>query len=276
MKVAITGSTGQLGAALVSLLGPNAAVPLDRAILDITVLPTVMNVIGGLNIDLVIHCAAMTNVDGCARDPEEAYRVNALGTRNVTLACARIGVPMVYISTNEVFDGAATTPYHEWMQPNPINPYGSSKAAGEWFVSHLLKRFYIVRTSWLFGSHGHNFPHRIIELALKYGTLRIVTDEVSNPTAIPDLAMALVALIETEAYGIYHLTNAGNCSRYAFARAVLSNKGMTDIRVLPIRQADYQRASTPPPFTPLVNWAAASLGIELRPWQDALTDLFSP
>jgi len=211
-------------------------------------------------------------VDGCARDPERAYRVNALGTQNVALACAEAGAAMVYISTNEVFDGEATEPYREWDPPHPINPYGRSKAAGEWFVRHLLTRFYIVRTAWLYAPGGRNFPHRIIQLADERGALRVVTDEVGNPTYAPDLAEAIAALIRTDAYGVYHLTNAGYCSRYDFAREILRISGREHVPVEPITLAEFQRASTPPRFAPLANTAAAALGITLQPWQEALAE----
>ena len=186
---------------------------------------------------------------------------------------------MVHISTNEVFDGRATEPYREWGPPHPINPYARSKAAGEWFVRHLLTRLYIVRTAWLYAPGGRNFPHRIVQLAddastgsAQGGTLKVVTDEVGNPTYALDLAAAIAALIRTGAYGVYHLTNAGYCSRHDFAREILRISGREHVQVEPITLDDFKRASTPPRFAPLANTAAAALGIELRPWQEALTE----
>jgi dTDP-4-dehydrorhamnose reductase len=179
---------------------------------------------------------------------------------------------MVYVSTNEVFDGEATEPYREWDPPHPINPYARSKAAGEWFVRHLLTRFYIARTAWLYAPGGRNFPHRIIQLADEREVLRVVADEVGNPTYAPDLAAAIAALIRTGAYGVYHLTNAGYCSRYDFAREILRISGREHVPVEPITLDEFQRASTPPRFAPLANTAAAALGIEPRSWQDALEE----
>ena len=144
--------------------------------------------------------------------------------------------------------------------------------AGEWFVSHLLSRFYIVRTAWLSAAGGRNFVHRIIQLADERGSLRVVTDEVANPSFVEDLVPALLQLIATEHYGIYHLTNAGYCTRHEFARAILEMSGRGGVPVEPITLADYPRASQPPPFSPLANNAAAALGITLRPWQEALAD----
>jgi len=247
----------------------------DLPELDITDREAIRRAIREFRPDVVIHAAAWTDVDGCAREPERAFRVNALGTQNVALACAEAGAALLYISTNEVFDGTATEPYREWDPVRPINPYGRSKAAGEWFVSHLLTRFYIVRTAWLYAPGGRNFPHRILQLANERGALRVVVDEVSNPTYAPDLAAAIAALIRTEAYGIYHLTNSGYCSRYEFACAILRMSGRTDVPVEPITLDQFQRDSTPPRFAPLANTAAAALGIVLRPWEEALAEFLA-
>jgi dTDP-4-dehydrorhamnose reductase len=219
---------------------------------------------------LIIHCAALTDVDGAARDPALAYRVNGMGTQNVALAAARVGAALVYFSTNEVFDGTKAEPYSEFDLPRAINPYGQSKLAGEWFAMHLAPRFYIVRIAWLAALGGRNFIHRIQRLADERGQLKVVTDEVANPTFVDDLAEALVRLIDTGRYGIYHLTNAGYCSRYDYARKILALTGRGHIPVEPITLAQFPRPSTPPPFTPLANTAAAALGIELPHWEDGL------
>jgi len=246
--------------------------------LDITNREAISAAIGGFEPDVVIHAAAWTNVDGCARDPEQAYRINAMGTQNVALACAASDAAMVYISTNEVFDGTATEPYREWDPPHPINPYAQSKVAGEWFARHLLNRFYIVRTAWLYAPGGRNFsnPHRIIQLADERGALKVVTDEVGNPTSARDLAEAIAALVQTGAYGVYHLVNAGHCSRYNFVREVLRIGEREHVPVEPITLDTFQRPSTPPRFAPLANTAAAALGITLRPWQQALEEFLKP
>ena len=275
MRVFITGCKGQLGRALYAALEGETLNGCDLPDLDITDREPITAAIVDFRPDVVIHAAAWTHVDGCARDPEKAYRVNALGTQNVVLACAQANAAMVYISTNEVFDGEATEPYREWDPIRPINPYGRSKAAGEWFVRHLLTRFYIVRTAWLYAPGGRNFPHRIVQLADERGTLRVVTDEVSNPTYAPDLAQALADLIRTDAYGIYHLTNSGYCSRYDFAREILRLTGREHVPVEPITLDQFQRDSIPPRFAPLANTAGAALGIVLRPWQEALAEFLN-
>ena len=281
MRVFITGCKGQLGRALYAALDRQPLAGCDLPELDITDRAAIAATIASFRPDVVIHAAAWTNVDGCAREPERAYRVNALGTQNVALACAACDAVMLYVSTNEVFDGAGAAPYREWDSPSPINPYGKSKAAGEWFVRHLLNRFYIARTAWLYAPGGRNFPHRIIQLADEVlagqrDALRVVTDEVGNPTYAQDLAAAIAALIQSEAYGIYHLTNAGFCSRYNFACEILRVSGRAIVPIEPITLNEFRRASTPPRFAPLANTAADELGIPLRPWQEALKEYLKP
>ena len=224
MRIAITGARGQLGKALQEVLRAEEIIPLNRPDYDVTK-PQVIPAIAELSPEVVIHTAAMTDVDGCARDPDRAYLVNALGTQNVALACQRCSAAMVYVSTNEVFDGAKGEPYLEFDRPNPINAYGRSKLAGELFVQTLLDRFYIVRTSWLYARGGQNFVTKIIRAADEWGRLRVVTDEVGSPTYAPDLAQAIAKLIRTGHYGVYHLTNEGACSRYDFAVRILELSG---------------------------------------------------
>ena len=273
MRIAITGARGQLGRCLQEALRGDEVIPLNRPDYDVTETRVVL-AIAELLPQVVIHTAAYTDVDGCARDPDRAYLVNALGTQNVALACQKSGAVMVYISTNEVFDGAKGEPYLEFDPPNPINAYGRSKLAGELLVRALLQRFYIVRTAWLYARGGNNFVTKIIRAADERGRLRVVTDEVGSPTYAPDLAEAIARLIRTGHYGIYHLTNEGFCSRYDFAVKILELSGRGHIPVEPITLAEYKRASTPPPYTPLRNFCAAALGIRLRPWEEALKAYF--
>jgi len=277
MRIFITGCKGQLGRALYAALAEHTLSGCDLPELDITDREAIGAAIADFAPDVLIHAAVWADVEGCAHDPKKAYLVNAIGTQNVALACAPCDAAMVYVSTNEVFDGTATEPYREWDAINPLNPYAKSKAAGEWFVRHLLTRFYIARTAWLYTHGGRNFsnPSRIIQLANERGSLKVVADEVGNPTYAPDLADAIASLIQTGACGIYHLTNAGYCSRYEYVRKVLRISGREHIPVEPITLDDFQRASTPPRFAPLANTAAAALGITLRPWQKALAEFLS-
>jgi dTDP-4-dehydrorhamnose reductase len=237
---------------------------------DITDRDAMLELARAFKPDLILNSAAMTDVDGCARDPALAYRVNGLGAQNLALAAADVGAEFMQISTNEVFDGAATEPYHEWATRAPINPYGRSKLAGEWYAETLSSRFYIVRTTWLYAAGGRNFPHRIIELADERGALRVVEDEVGSPTYVDDLAEGIIQLLATHAYGIYHLVNEGAASRFEFAQALLRHSGRENVPVTPISSSEFERASTPPPYAPLANTAAAALGIRLRPWEEAV------
>jgi dTDP-4-dehydrorhamnose reductase len=270
VRILITGHKGQLGRALQTRLPEAAGIDLPEV--DITQPHAVEAAVDAARPELILHCAAMTDVDGAARDPALAYRANGLGTQNMALAAARAGAALAYISTNEVFDGAAAQPYSEFDAPNPINAYGASKRAGEWFTQNLAPQFYIIRIAWLTAAGGRNFVHRILQLADERGALRVVTDEVANPTFAEDLADAVVALVQSGRYGVYHLTNSGYCSRYEYARKILELSGRGHIPVEAITLADFPRPSTPPKFAPLANTAAAALGISLRPWEAALRD----
>jgi dTDP-4-dehydrorhamnose reductase len=273
LRIAITGALGQLGRALQTALADDDLMLIDVPDWDITD-PGCVSRMVQLEPELVIHCAAMTDVDGCARNPDLAYHVNAFGTQNVALACQRAGAGMMHISTNEVFDGTATQPYREFDAAHPINAYGASKLAAEQIASRLVSRLYIVRTSWLFSAGGNNFVSKVIARAGQQGKLHVVTDEVANPAYAPDLAYAILRLIQTEHYGLYHLTNEGYCSRFEFAVEILRQSGQGPVSVHPITSDQYQRASTPPPFAPLRNTIGTALGISLRPWQEALASYF--
>jgi len=271
MRIIVTGALGQLGKALQGILTEADLILIDLPDWDITD-PQSVTLMADLKPEVVIHCAAMTDVDGCARNPDLAYQVNAFGTQNVALACQRSGAAMVHISTNEVFDGTATEPYREFDPRRPINAYGASKLAAEQIAARLVNKLYIVRISWLFAPGGNNFVDKIIAAADKHGQLRVVTDEVANPTYAPDLADAIAHLIQTRHYGSYHMVNEGYCSRYEFAVEILKQSGRGSVPVSPITSNQFERASTPPPFAPLRNTVGAALGITLRPWREALVD----
>ena len=271
MRIAITGASGQLGQALIGRLSrEHTLVALSHAELELGD-PGCVERLVSTRADLVIHPAAYTNVDSCARDPERAYRVNGLGTQYVALACQQLDAPLVYVSTNEVFDGAAHAPYCEYDRAAPINAYGRSKWAGEQAVRELLDRFYIARVAWLFGGE-RNFVRTVQRLACDRTTLAMVADEIGSPTYAPDVAEAIAQLIQTQFYGTYHLVNEGACSRLEFAEAILRQSGRGDVTLQPIALADYKRDSAVPPYTPLRNVAAAALGGRLRPWEAALAE----
>ena len=272
MRIYVTGSKGQLGRALMRRLAQHELLGVDLPEVDLTDLASARSSIAAFKPDVIVHAAAMTDVDGAARDPDLAYRVNTLGTRNVAAASEATGAALLAISTNEVFDGAKNEPYLEFDPTNPIKPYARSKLAAEQLVRDLTTRFTIVRTAWLYGLGGNNFVKKIITRADTDGRLRVVADEVSSPTYAEDLVTAIEQLIPTGAYGVYHFTNEGACSRCEFAQKILELSGRAHIPIEPILLKDYPRPSTPPPFAPLRNFCGAQIGITLRPWADALAD----
>ncbi|HIP71460.1 MAG TPA: dTDP-4-dehydrorhamnose reductase [Anaerolineae bacterium] len=270
MRIFITGGKGQLGTALQKTLAAHELTAVDLPELDITDKEALFTAVSQFQPDIIINCAAYTNVDGCAKDPALAYQVNALGTQNQALAALEFGAELLHVSTNEVFAGDRTDGYEEWMPLNPVNAYGRSKAAAEFLVRSILNRHTIVRTAWLYAPGGHNFIHAILDRARTAGQLRVVTDEVGNPTYVNDLAQAIAQLIETHQYGTYHFVNSGACSRWEFANEILRLAELEDVTNTPILSNEFRRPSTPPPYAALHNIAGKALGIELRPWQAAL------
>lgn len=272
MRILITGGLGQLGRALERELRDHELTIVDLPEIDITDAKVILEAIKVNTPEVVIHCAAYTDVDGCARDPALAYRINSLGTQNVALACRAAGAAMVHISTNEVFAGDKPQGYEEWSALNPINVYGKSKALAELHVRQIMRHAYIVRTAWLYAPGGRNFIHAILDRARESGQLRVVADEIGNPTSVNDLAWAIGELLAKRQYGIYHFVNEGACSRWAFAQEIIRLAGLSDVVNQPILSTEFRRASTPPANGALLNIAGASLGITLRPWQAALAD----
>lgn len=272
MRILITGANGRLGSKLVEVATSHAHVitATDQNTLDITDLEAARAFMQDHTPEWVIHCAAWTDVDGCARDPEAANRINGYGAGNIAHAAHEVGAGILYVSSNEVFDGEATAPYNEQALTRPINPYGYSKWLGESEVQKHNPRFMIARTSWLFAHGGKNFIQTILNAAAAKKPLRVVTDEIANPTYTDDLADALMQLTEAQASGIYHLINEGYCSRWEFARYILDHAGYGETDLAQITSNEWARPSTPPRFSPLENHAAAAQGVKLRGWQTAV------
>lgn len=276
MRVLVTGGNGQLGRELVALLRQHhEVITTDLPELDIRDADSVRRLARDAQPDVVLHPAALTDTRRCEEEPDLASEVNARGTENVARACRESGAAMLYVSTNEVFDGRKGAPYVESDAPAPINAYGRSKLAGEERVRSLLERWWVVRTSWLYGEGAGNFPAKVLAAARERNELSMVTDEVATPTWARDLAAAIVALIEHQRYGVYHLTNGGECSRFEWAREVLRLAGRNDVSLNATTLAQYNPYPPKPPYSVLANREAASLGIELRPWRAALHKFFS-
>jgi dTDP-4-dehydrorhamnose reductase len=277
MHILVTGAAGRLGSKLSTVLREQGhqitgvdVVGEGITPLDITDYQATRSLIHDLKPDLILHPAAWTDVDGCARDPEKAIQINGIGTQHIALSAARIDAPLLYISSNEVFGGKSGKSYYEYDCTQPSNPYAYSKWVGEQAVLTLHPKHYIVRTAWLFAHGGKNFIQAILSAAEAGKALRVVTDEVANPTYSNDLVEAITRLIATGRYGIYHLVNSGSTSRYDFARYILDQTAYKDTPIQPITSREWQRASVPPPYTALHNLNGAQIGITMRPWQQAV------
>ncbi|UCD34584.1 MAG: dTDP-4-dehydrorhamnose reductase [Nitrospiraceae bacterium] len=271
MKVAITGSDGMLGSDLMAAFRDTETVPFTLQDFDVTDLDATVAAVREARPDYLIHAAAYTDVDGSERDPEKAYLINGTGTRNVAMACEEVRCPVMYISTDYIFDGEKGEPYDEWDPPSPVNAYGLSKLMGERFVSSLTNRFYIVRTSWLYGKNGRNFVDTVIRLMSEREELDVVDDQVGSPTCTRDLALKLRELIG-RGYGTYHITNSSYCSWYEFALEVARLKSVaTTVRRTTSEQ--FNRPARRPAFSVLNNTMMKLEGLyELRPWKEALED----
>jgi dTDP-4-dehydrorhamnose reductase len=269
MRVLITGGTGQLGRALLRTAPAVECFAPDRQQLNLTDFDALWAQVKQYAPDLIIHAAAMTDVDGCERDPNAAWQLNALATQHMAAAAQEIGARLVYLSTNFVFDGEANEPYHEFASPDPISVYGASKLGGEDAVRALCPKHYVVRTAMVFDETGRNFVNTMLRLAQNHDRLTVVHDQFGNPTYAHDLALAIWKLTNQPSYGTFHLTNQGATSWFDWAVEVFRLAGI-DIRVEPIAAADYQRAARPPRNGAMVSLAAPARGIELPPWQDAL------
>lgn len=276
MRILLTGAAGNLGTQLLlRLAGRHDVIGTDVVseashILDLTDYAATRALIRQISPEIVLHPAAWTDVNGCAREPQKALQVNGIATAHLAAITKQLGIPILYISSNEVFDGKLDRPYSEIDQPNPINAYGYSKWYGERAIAQVNPQHYIVRSAWLFAHGGGNFVHAILNAARAGKHLRVVTNEVANPTYTNDLAEAIAQLIETERFGSYHLVNEGAVSRWQFARAILDHAGYADTPIERISRHEWQRPSLPPEYTALANVAGSSIGIALRPWRDAL------
>ena len=270
MRILVTGAAGRLGSRLVETLSQRTVIGADVPEFDIADFAATRAFVKHAQPDIIVHPAAWTDVDGCARDPEQAIRINGFGTQHLALAAAEVGASILYVSSNEVFSGRTDRPYREYDTTAPINPYGYSKWVGEQAFMRVNPRHYIVRTAWLFAHGGRNFLQAILSAAIAGKPLRVVINEVANPTYNDDLAVAIAQLIETERYGIYHFVNEGACSRYDLARYVLDRAGYESTPIAPISSQMWPRASLPPEYAPLDNLAGKLVGITLRDWREAV------
>ncbi len=275
MRTLVTGGRGQLGRALQRALAAHHLFTPGRDELDVTDAQAVRRIFDELRPQLVVHAAAWTDTAGCEADPDRALLVNGEGARLVAEACLHAGAALLYVSTNEVFDGLKSEPYAEDDEPNPLNAYARSKLAGERHVQAILDRHYIVRTAWLYGAGRTSFPEKILAAAAGAGVLKGVTDEIASPTWVSDLAAGIARLIQSAPFGLYHLTNSGHCSRLEWAQEVLALAGVPNVHLEPATQADFRLPYRKPVFTALDMGKARAQGIVMPPWQDALRRYFA-
>lgn len=222
IKIWITGANGQIGTAINEVLDPLEAEVFntDKEELDITDTEEVLN-FGEMNRpDVIINCAGIVDLNLCEKEPELAYRVNALGARNLSLVARKVGSKMVQLSTDDVFDGLSKTPYSEFDDTNPKTVYGRSKRAGENYVKEFTHKHFVVRSNWVYG-RGNNFVNKVLEAAKNQTPLALASDQFGSPTSAKDLARLILHLIKTNEYGTYHATCQGMCSRYEFAQEIL-------------------------------------------------------
>lgn len=285
MKILITGAAGMLGTDARRIFAQHGHEVVATDVqannaegvlaLDITDNAATRALFHETRPDFVFHGAAYTNVDGCERDPDLAFKVNALGSWIVASAAEEVGASLVAISTDFVFDGAKGSAYSEFDTANPISAYGASKLAGETLARQSCRKYYVVRTSWLYGVHGKNFPFTMIALAKTKPALNVVADQIGTPTYTVDLLNAVLAIIQTRLYGTYHVSNNGECSWHGFALAVLEKTGLAHVPVHAItslQDADMRGTPTKrPPYSVMRHFAMQLQGLPaMRPWPDAL------
>ena len=278
IRVAVIGSTGQLGTDLVKVLnesGKYQVFPIGHERIECSHLTSVQKALEEVRPEVVVNCAAFVRVDECEDKPEEAFRVNALGALCVARCCADLGALCVYISTDYVFDGDKELPYTENDIPRPINVYGNSKLAGEYFVQQVCPRWLIVRMASLFGKagargKGGNFVETILSKARAGDQLKVVNDIRMSPTYTLDAARAIEQLLQQRASGLFHLTNQGHCSWYEFARQALELAGI-HYNMQPVASVDYPTKAHRPRNSSLTSVKLDSSARELlRPWEEAL------
>lgn len=268
MQILILGAKGMLGTALAEELKDLNPICWGKDDLDITKEDQVKEKIGKLKADIIINCAGYTDVDGCEKNKEVCFNVNSTSSLYLTNIAKDIDATLVYISTDYIFKGDKKEGYKEHEKYSPINIYGKSKAEGEKIILNRLKKYYIIRTSWLFGKNGKNFVDTIIKLAKEKPFLEVVNDQVGCPTYAKDLAKQIRFIIKTKPpFGIYHITNREPCSWFEFAKEII-NQTKIEKNINPITSEKLKRAAKRPQCSILINTKLPNL----RPWKEALKD----
>ena len=273
IKIWITGANGQIGTAINEVLDPLEAEVFntDKEELDITDTEEVLN-FGEMNRpDVIINCAGIVDLNLCEKEPELAYRVNALGARNLSLVARKVGSKMVQLSTDDVFDGLSKTPYSEFDDTNPKTVYGRSKRAGENYVKEFTHKHFVVRSNWVYG-RGNNFVNKVLEAAKNQTPLALASDQFGSPTSAKDLARLILHLIKTNEYGTYHATCQGMCSRYEFAQEIFKAAGKkVEMKAVPTKESDLSYAR--PAYAVLDNFILRIIDLYQMPeWKESLQE----
>ncbi|NOW89451.1 dTDP-4-dehydrorhamnose reductase [Clostridium beijerinckii] len=286
MKILITGANGQLGKEIQHLLKimqadighvdkvyNNAEIKaVSSKELDITNFEMVINCVSEFKPEIIINCAAFTNVDKCETDKETALKVNALGPKNLAIAAEEISVKLVHVSTDYVFSGDYKQPLAEYDIPNPNTVYGKTKLLGETYIREQCSKYFIVRTAWLYGRFGKNFVYTIMNAAKEKGYLEVVNDQTGCPTNAEDLAYNILEIALTEGYGIYHCTGEGECTWYDFAKKIIEFSEI-ECQIKPITSENLNRPAKRPIFSALENMMLNAKNMNrMRNWEEALKE----
>lgn len=275
MRFLVTGVNGQLGYDIVKELEKRGyeAIGTDRSTMDITNQAQVEEVVKREKVDGIFHCAAYTAVDKAEDEIEQCRAVNATATAFLSKVCQELGIKMLYLSTDYVFDGEGTKPWDTKDKViAPLNVYGQTKYEGEEAVKKYLEQYFIVRISWVFGKNGNNFIKTMLRLGKERGAVSVVQDQVGSPTYTADLAVLLVDMMETEKYGIYHATNEGFCSWYEFACEIFKQAGMDDVVVTPVDSTQFKTKAKRPHNSRMNKEKLIENGFHRLPsWQDAVS-----
>jgi dTDP-4-dehydrorhamnose reductase len=275
MRVLVIGATGLLGKVLLEEWNGDTITGVGSRDVDIRDPSQLRQLFGRCRPEWTILLAAYTDVDGCERDPKRAHEVNCGGALNVARAARDARSKLFFVSTDYVFDGSKNAPYEPQDAVCPINAYGRSKAEAEEAIREIIPSCCILRTSWLFGAVGRCFPNTILELARSQKKLRVVADQVGSPTFNRDLARAIVKLVQADAHGTLHASNAGECSWCDFARELVRAAGFKDVAVEAVRTEDIPRPAPRPRYSVLSKASLERYGIHMRPWRETLGDYFA-
>lgn len=284
MRILISGANGQLGKELTRILNTGFAeigeipctlknadiINTDVDNLDITNINNVLSFVENERPQVIINCSAFTNVDLCETDKDTAFNVNSLGPRNLAIAAQKVNTKLIHISTDYVFSGDGNEPYCEYDICNPQSIYGKTKYLGEQYVKEFCSKYFIVRTSWLYGYEGNNFVKTIMNLAEQRESIKVVNDQRGNPTNANDLAYHILKLVDSNEYGIYHCTGNGECSWYDFACKIVEYANI-NCEVMPCTTEEFPRPAKRPSYSSLNNMMLKNtIGDKMRFWRDAL------